>query len=236
MRLPKRQKIQLNCLLGLGIITALACIVRTIFSYEIKQPDVTWQGIPNALCRMIEINTGITAACMPMMRTLLISLKKRYLQRGSESLSSTRTPASQLQWFTPPTRTPWYLGIKRNFWHPPPAMDMAHDLQASDSDRSLPKPDISIEKVPRPPIYQRRSTPRPIPKTPPPLKRGKSPRNYERPPNATWAKNDPLSKSDSLDLPIEGPRKEGWDAAEEDGDGGEQEAGFGTYRYHRNWV
>ena len=185
---------------------------------------------------MIEINTGITAACMPMMRTLFISLKKRYLQRGSESLSSTFTPASQLQWYIPPTRTPWYLRIKHSLWHPPPAMDVTNDLQASDSDRSLPKPEINIEKMQRPPIHQRRSTPKPISKTHPPLRRGQSSKDHERPPNATWAKNDPLSKNDSLDLPIEGPRKKGWNGEEDDEKSGQQEAGFGTYRYHRNWV
>ena len=236
MRLPGRQKVQLNCLLGLGIITAMACIGRTIFSYEIKQPDVTWQGVPNAICRMLEINFGIIAACVPVMRTLFISMKKQYKDRGSESLSSTRTPASQLQWYAPPTQTPWYMRVKRSLWHPPPAVDMTNDLHASDSDRSLPKPDMTIEKMPRRPIYQRGSTPLTIPKSHPPLNRGKSLKHYERPENVTWAQNNPLSKTDSLDLPIQGPRQKGWDDEDEDEKSGEQDAGFGTYRFHRNWV
>lgn len=234
MRLPKRQKIQLNCLLGLGIVTAMACIVRTIFSYEVKQPDVTWQGVPNALCRMLEINLGIIAACMPMMRTLFISTRKRFKsQRKSESLTTIHTSGSQLQWYRPSLEVPWYLRIKRSLWHPPPTMDMANQLSASESDRSLSKPEKTIEQFPKPPLIQRKSRSGQIPKTHPPPHRGKSPRHHDRPANATWAKNDSLGQLESLDLPIQGERRQDWDDhREEDG----QDPGLGTYRYHRNWV
>ena len=200
MRLPSRQKIQLSLLLGLGIITAFACIARTAFSYEIKQDDVTWQGVPNALCRMLEINLGIIAACMPMMRTLFIHVKKKYSKRrDSESLSSTRTPASQLQWYVPPTLTPWYLRVKRNLWNPPPAMEMARppSIGASDSDHSIPKPDSNIEKFPRPPLPKRRSTPQrkvnvwPQHKSSPvPEKSHWSQDMRVKPENATWAEDE----------------------------------------------
>ncbi len=235
MRLPKRQKIQLNCLLGLGVITALACIVRTAFSYEVKQPDVTWQGVPNAICRMVEVNTGISAACMPMMRTLFISLKKRHTQRQSGSLSSSNTAADDLHFYTPPTQTPWYMRIKRSLWQSPPEMEMVQDSKGFQSEHSLPQFDFNVEKLLRPPILSRRSTPKLVPKVRPPLKRSKSPRLYEGPENATWARNDLLSKNNSFDLPIQGPRKKGWDAAENT-KGEVEEAGFGNYKYHRNWL
>lgn len=85
-------------------------------------------------------------------------------------------------------------------------------------------------------MHQRRSTPRPFPKVHPPLDRGKSSRHYERPENATWAKDDQLGEMDSFDLPIQGPRQKHWGDEEEDGHSGEQEVGFGAYKYHRNWV
>lgn len=251
MRLPKRQKIQLDCLLGLGIVTAMTCIVRTVFSYEIKQPDITWQGVPNAICRMLEVNFGIIAACMPMMRTLLISMKKRRQSRGSERLTSSHIPASQLQWYNPPTERPWYSRIKRSLWQPHPTTDMISDLHASDSDRSptrpykgneqVPKPPILRRRstswpIPKPPILRRRSSSRPIPQTHPPLNRGKSPKYDERPENATWAENRTLSEVDSIDLPIQGARHRDWDDQEEDEKGSEQDPGSGTKRYHRHWV
>lgn len=39
--------------------------------------DVSWAGIPNALARVFEINLGIIAACMPIMKPFLRYVKAR---------------------------------------------------------------------------------------------------------------------------------------------------------------
>ncbi|KAL8867936.1 MAG: hypothetical protein Q9174_005334 [Haloplaca sp. 1 TL-2023] len=51
--------------------TGIICIVRTAFSSQVKSMDVTWDGIPNALARILEINLGIIAACSPIMKPLI---------------------------------------------------------------------------------------------------------------------------------------------------------------------
>ena len=67
-KLAGRTKVALCALMGLGIFTAMACVVRTALSHQIKSNNLTWEGIPNAIARILEINLGIIAACTPMMR------------------------------------------------------------------------------------------------------------------------------------------------------------------------
>ena len=239
-------------LLGLGIVTALVCIVRTVFSYETKAGDLTWQGIPNALCRMLEINFGIIAACMPMMRTFFIHIKKRYQTNNSESLASSHTHASQLQWFAPPSETPWYRRVKRRVL-PSPAPTDRSQPSASSSNRSIPsktaeknekktekkvekktgnKTENKIEKETRPtrPARPHRQSSRMIPRVLRP-QHYERPEKATRPENATWAKDNSLQKMDSIDLPIQGPRNPGY-VDEEQGEKSE----YGTYRYDRGWT
>ena len=212
----------------------MVCIVRTVFSYETKAQDLTWQGIPNALCRMLEINFGIIAACAPMLRTFVNHVKQRYFTHSSESLPSSRTPASQLQWYKPPTETPWYKRIKRNFVPAPPQMDMSQP-SASSSNKSIPsKLPIQDEahnnnnerNFSRP--MQRPSLPSRISSKG--LSRKMMAKYHERPPNATWAKDDSLKRSESLDLPIQGARRSAW--MEEDLEKNDS----GTFRYDQGWT
>lgn len=67
-KLAGRTKVALCALMGLGIFTAVACVVRTALSGQIKSNNLTWEGIPNAIARIFEVNLGIIAACTPMMR------------------------------------------------------------------------------------------------------------------------------------------------------------------------
>ena len=227
MRLPKRQKILLNLLLGLGVVTALVCICRTVFSYEVKQQDLTWQGIPNALCRMLEINFGIIAACAPMMRTFFIHLKKKIRSQSSESLTSSGTPPSQLQFYTPDQHVPWLKRFAQTFRSKKPHMDMSQP-SASSSNRSIPvKSNPNIEKPPPEKV-------RPAP--PPRISSRRIPRvlrveAYNKPENVTWAKDDSLKRSNSFDLPIQGARNKEY----KDEEYGEKPT-YGNYRYNQGWT
>ncbi|KAL8833065.1 MAG: hypothetical protein Q9170_004527 [Blastenia crenularia] len=77
--------------------------VRTAFSGEIKSVDVTWEGIPNALARMFEINLGIIAACAPIMKPLVRYVHARATGRDPrEVLCRTKTPSvshSHSMWY-----------------------------------------------------------------------------------------------------------------------------------------
>ncbi|KAI4187397.1 MAG: hypothetical protein LQ348_004087 [Seirophora lacunosa] len=70
VQLRKRTKMGLCMLMGLGVVTAAICIVRTALSGSVKSMDVTWGGVPNAFSRIFEINLGIVAACVPIMKPL----------------------------------------------------------------------------------------------------------------------------------------------------------------------
>ena len=72
-KLATKTKIALCMLMGLGVFTAVACVVRTALSGQIKSADLTWEGIPNAIARILEVNLGIIAACTPMMRFVHLS-------------------------------------------------------------------------------------------------------------------------------------------------------------------
>ena len=61
-------KIALSVLMGLGFITAVVCVVRTVFSWQVKAEDLSWVETPNALARIIEVNLGIALACAPIMK------------------------------------------------------------------------------------------------------------------------------------------------------------------------
>ena len=67
-KLPGKTKVALCMLMGLGIFTAAASVVRTALSEQIKSDNLTWEGVPNAIARIFEVNLGIIAACTPMMR------------------------------------------------------------------------------------------------------------------------------------------------------------------------
>ncbi|KAL8788429.1 MAG: hypothetical protein Q9213_001652 [Squamulea squamosa] len=77
VQLNKRTKVGLCMLMGLGVITGGICIGRTALSGQIKSMDVTWAGVPNALARVFEINLGIIAACIPIMKPFLRYVKAR---------------------------------------------------------------------------------------------------------------------------------------------------------------
>ena len=205
MKLPRRQKYALNFLMGLGIITAITCIIRTAFSYEVKADDQTWEGIPNALCRMLEINFGIIAACMPMMRPLWNWSKRKWRERfGPTKVTTVRTPMSRLQWYRAPEKEPWYKRLRRYFqWAPRPPISQTSSTQSMNPSRAYNENNNSNNE--KAVTKQSRSAapiiPRPTPRS--------KPSNQERPANATWAK-DSGTPSNSIDLPLQGVRSSEW--------------------------
>ncbi|KAI4212383.1 MAG: hypothetical protein LQ351_004953 [Letrouitia transgressa] len=57
--------------MGLGVLTAACCIVRTVLNYQIGAKDETWVGISGFMWRSGETNVGIITACLPTLRPLL---------------------------------------------------------------------------------------------------------------------------------------------------------------------
>lgn len=96
-----RSKVALCLLMGLGIVTAAACIVRTALSWEIKSNDLTWVGVGNSLARIFEINLGMIAACIPLMKPLVRFLRTYFYGPPSSSrLSSDENLSKHTRWYT----------------------------------------------------------------------------------------------------------------------------------------
>ena len=71
------------------------------------------------------------------MRPLYIYLRARFFPpKPPESLDSDRTLASQLEWFSPPTSTPWYKRI----FHAPAPTDKPDGIPDVKSSTSTPEP------------------------------------------------------------------------------------------------
>ncbi|KAL9028733.1 MAG: hypothetical protein Q9196_002951 [Gyalolechia fulgens] len=78
-------------------------IAQGALSGQVKSSDVTWEGLPNAIARMFEINLGIIAACAPIMKPLYRYLYARATGKDPrEVLYRTRTPSVSH------THTTWY--------------------------------------------------------------------------------------------------------------------------------
>ena len=68
LHIRRSSKIALCALMGLGIITGAIAIARVATAFEIKDPDLSWVGIPNAMTRIFEVNIGNIAACVPILK------------------------------------------------------------------------------------------------------------------------------------------------------------------------
>ncbi|KAL9044620.1 MAG: hypothetical protein Q9214_002256 [Letrouitia sp. 1 TL-2023] len=84
-----------------GPITGIICIVRTAFSSQVKSTDVTWEGLPNALARVFEVNLGIVAACAPTMKPLVRYIHARATGKDPREilLRNTTRSASHSHWY-----------------------------------------------------------------------------------------------------------------------------------------
>ncbi|CAF9937459.1 MAG: hypothetical protein HETSPECPRED_000546 [Heterodermia speciosa] len=77
LQVKLRVKIALCLLMGLGVITAACCTVRTALSGAVKDPDVTWAISANVGWRLPEVNIGIVCANAPVLRPLYLFYRGR---------------------------------------------------------------------------------------------------------------------------------------------------------------
>ena len=81
-----KTKVGLWLLMGLGVITGVCCIVRTVLNNESLPDDATYNGIVNWIWRLFEVQFGIIAACIPALRPLYGRLVARW--RGEDTADS----------------------------------------------------------------------------------------------------------------------------------------------------
>ena len=84
VQIKLRQKILLCALMGLGVITASCCIVRTVLNWQTVHFDQTWVGIDNFMWRAVEVNLGIACACIPTLLPLYRLLRDKIATLSSK--------------------------------------------------------------------------------------------------------------------------------------------------------
>ncbi|MCJ1373954.1 hypothetical protein MMC20_005184 [Loxospora ochrophaea] len=85
VKIGMRTKVALCCLMGLGVITGSACIVRTVNNWQNGGDDLSWTAVDNFMWRSIEVNLGIVLASAPALLPLwrLFANKKWTQPRSS---------------------------------------------------------------------------------------------------------------------------------------------------------
>lgn len=88
-------KLLLCGLMGLGLLTAACCIVRTIMNWQNDHADPTWVSVDNFLWRSFEVNIGIIAACTPT----LLPLYRLFRDRATTARQSSTSTAGRFASF-----------------------------------------------------------------------------------------------------------------------------------------
>ena len=99
VKIKIQDKVALWMLMGFGIVTAAACVVRTALTYQIKKSDLSWVGVGIAIAKCLEVNFGIIAACLPLMKPLYTFLCSGETPRRSSSTSKAVSTGSRGPWY-----------------------------------------------------------------------------------------------------------------------------------------
>ncbi|RMY78999.1 hypothetical protein D0863_00312 [Hortaea werneckii] len=84
LQLPKRQKIALMIVFGLGGITCIVSILRLQSLYAISiAEDVTWENPMAAIWSSIEVNVGILCSCIPTLKGCVNRVFPRFFKDRS---------------------------------------------------------------------------------------------------------------------------------------------------------
>ncbi|KFY47069.1 hypothetical protein V495_02109 [Pseudogymnoascus sp. VKM F-4514 (FW-929)] len=87
LQLPKRQKIGVLVVFAIGGVTVIMSVLRLHSLYIISiSTDVSWDNVGASTWSMVELNTGITCACLPMLKSLITRFFPRFL--GSSRYTS----------------------------------------------------------------------------------------------------------------------------------------------------
>ncbi|KAL8731083.1 MAG: hypothetical protein Q9181_004429 [Wetmoreana brouardii] len=85
LQIPRRNKIILSVVFGMGLFVCIVSILRLISLVTVSYTDITWTVTDPLLWSMLEPCVGITCACIPLMRPLLSrALPERFSRRANK--------------------------------------------------------------------------------------------------------------------------------------------------------
>ncbi|KAL9012636.1 MAG: hypothetical protein Q9173_002606 [Seirophora scorigena] len=94
VQIERRVKVGLCTLMGLGLVTAICCTIRTVLNGQNVNVDITWRSVTNWHWRSWEVGLGIIAASIPTLRPGFKSFtssidtflsRRRFFSRGTPS-------------------------------------------------------------------------------------------------------------------------------------------------------
>lgn len=92
LKLPIREKYIVSALFGLGLVAAVASIMRITVLHDVQSIDVTIGAVPTLNWSVVEVGTGIICACVPCLKPLFKKvLPGRFfstLQKNSRGLEA----------------------------------------------------------------------------------------------------------------------------------------------------
>ncbi|KAH9863176.1 hypothetical protein IAQ61_009453 [Plenodomus lingam] len=96
LHMPRRQRIAVAILFGLGMIVTVAGIVRTWYIYIslVKSSDQTWYAYPLWIAAAVEIDLGVICASAPVLRPLLSKIPFSLSGTFSRGISLGRSTGS----------------------------------------------------------------------------------------------------------------------------------------------
>lgn len=123
------RKIFLCALMGLGILAAACCMVRTVMNWQNDHADQTWVEVDNYMWRTIEVNIGIVAACMPTLLPLCRLFRNKLIIPRQSSISTTAHLAhfdfGQGHKTSPPSQEALWMSRKDDKFSVPPNAEWA---------------------------------------------------------------------------------------------------------------
>ncbi|KAL8828893.1 MAG: hypothetical protein Q9191_002324 [Dirinaria sp. TL-2023a] len=126
-----KTKIALCILMGLGVITATCCTVRTVLSGAIKDPDITWAISANVAWRLPEVNIGIVCANAPVFRPLYLYYQGRLASQ--QSTSATAGSSGRIL----PQKGSWQNGSWESGGHRDIALDLEGQISEAPRGRTI---------------------------------------------------------------------------------------------------
>ncbi|KAI5921200.1 hypothetical protein F4810DRAFT_679744 [Camillea tinctor] len=84
LQMDTRRKILVSLVFLLGTFVCITSIIRIVFLYNIDLNDVTWSLTPSGIWTMIELNSSIICACLPVLPSLF---KRKRVESSRRTIS-----------------------------------------------------------------------------------------------------------------------------------------------------
>ncbi|KAL6712563.1 hypothetical protein ACN47E_000440 [Coniothyrium glycines] len=93
LHMPRRQRLAVAVLFGLGIVVTVAGVVRTWYIYRslIGEYDQTWYAYPLWIAAAIEIDLGVICASAPVLRPFMANIPSTRSHARSRGLSNKKS-------------------------------------------------------------------------------------------------------------------------------------------------